>query len=73
MENMPNMSDLMKLAQSPAGQQLLALLQSTDDGSLENAVNQATAGNMESAKNTLSALLSSPQAQALLKQMEGSL
>lgn len=73
MENMPNMSDLMKLAQSPAGQQLLALLQSTDDGSLENAVNQATAGNMESAKNTLSALLSSPQAQALLKQREGSL
>lgn len=73
MENMPNMSDLMKLAQSPAGQQLLALLQSTDDGSLENAVNQATAGNMESAKNALSALLSSPQAQALLKQMEGSL
>lgn len=73
MENMPNMSDLMKLASSPAGQQLLALVQSTNDGSLEDAVSQAAAGNMESAKNTLSALLSSPQAQALLKQMEGTL
>ena len=45
----------------------------TNDGSLEDAVSQAAAGNMESAKNTLSALLSSPQAQALLKQMEGTL
>lgn len=73
MENMPSMSDLMKLAQSPAGQQLLAMLRSSNDGALENAVSQASAGNMAEAKNTLSALLSSPQAQALLKQLEGSL
>lgn len=73
MENMPNMSDLMKLAQSQAGQELLALLQNSDGGTLENAVSQASAGNMAEAKNTLSALLSSPQAQALLKQLEGSL
>lgn len=73
MENMPSMSDLMKLAQSPAGQQLLAMLHSSNDGALENAVSQASAGNMAEAKNTLSALLSSPQAQALLKQLEGSL
>lgn len=70
---MPNMSDLMKLAQSPAGQQLLALLQNADNGALEDAVTQASAGNMAGAKDALSALLSSPQAQALLKQMEGSL
>lgn len=73
MENMPSMSDLMKLAQSPAGQQLLAMLRSSNDGALENAVSQASAGNMAEAKTTLSALLSSPQAQALLKQLEGSL
>lgn len=73
MDTMPNMSDLMKLAQSPAGKQLLAMLQNTNDGSLENAVKQASAGNMAEAKNALSSLLSSPQVQALLKQMEGSL
>lgn len=73
MENMPNMSDLMKLAQSPAGQQLLAMLQNSNSGAVERAVQQASAGNLEEAKNTLSSMLSSPQFQALLKQMEGSL
>ncbi len=73
MENMPNMSDLMRLAQSPAGQQLLAMLQNSNSGALENAVKQASAGNMTEAKNALSSLLSSPEAQALLQQMEGSL
>ncbi len=71
MENMPNMSDLMKLAQSPAGQQLLTMLQNSNDPALENAMSQASAGNMAEAKKALSSLLSSPQAQALLKQMEG--
>lgn len=73
MENMPNMSDIMKLAQSPAGQQLLAMLQNSNQDALENAAKQASTGNMEEAKNTLSSLLSSPEVQALLKQMEGSL
>lgn len=73
MENMPNLSDLMKLAQSPAGQQLLSMLQASNDGTLDSAIRQASVGNLTEAKNTLSTLLSSPQVQALLKQMEGSL
>lgn len=73
MENIPNISELMKLAQSPAGQQLLAMLQNAKGGALENAFAQASAGNMEAAKNALSPLLSTPQAQTLLKQMEESI
>lgn len=73
MPNVPNLSEIMKLAQSPAGQQLLAMLQNANQGALQDAAKQASAGNMEEAKNALSPLLSSPEVQALLKQMEGSL
>ena len=64
------MDQLMKLAQSPAGQQLLAMLQRNGADTLQNAIAMAAAGDYQEAKQTLSALLSSPQAQALLKQME---
>lgn len=73
MPNVPNLSEIMKLAQSPAGQQLLAMLQNANQGVLQDAAKQASAGNMEEAKNALSPLLTSPEVQALLKQMEGSL
>lgn len=70
MQNQPDMDQLMKLAQSPAGQQLLAMLQRNGADTLQNAIAMAAAGDYQEAKQTLSALLSSPQAQALLKQME---
>ena len=70
MQNQPEMDQLMKLAQSPAGQQLLAMLQRNGADTLQNAIAMAAAGDYQEAKQTLSALLSSPQAQALLKQME---
>lgn len=73
MPNVPNLSEIMKLAQSPAGQQLLSMLQNANQGALQDAAKQASAGNMEEVKNALSPLLSSPEIQALLKQMEGSL
>ena len=70
MQSMPDMSYLLKLANSPAGQQLFALLQKNGGSELQSAVTQASAGNYEQAKNALSNLLSDPQAQALLKQLE---
>ncbi len=70
MENIPDMSELMRLAQSPAGRQLLALLQSSGGSALENAIAQAASGNYGEAKNVLTPLLASPQAKALLKQLE---
>lgn len=70
MQSMPDMTYLLKLARSPAGQQLLSLLQSSGGSELQSAVSQASSGNYDQAKNTLSSLLSTPEAQALLKQLE---
>lgn len=66
-----SMEEVMRLAQSPAGQQLLAMLQQSDSGKLEQAVTQAKAGDYSQASQTLSAMLSSPEAQILLKQLGG--
>lgn len=72
MQQNPDMSQLLRLAQSQAGQQLLALLQKSGGSTLQEAIAQASAGDYAQAKTTLSSLLSSPEAQALLKQLEGS-
>lgn len=70
MQQSPDMSQLLKLAQSPAGQQLLTLLQNSGGNDLQNAIAKASAGDYSEAKKSLSSLLSTPEAQALLKQME---
>lgn len=70
MHSIPDMSYLMKLARSPAGQQLLAMLQRNGGSDLQSAVSQASAGNYDQAKQTLSSLLSTPEAQDLLKKLE---
>lgn len=64
-----DMSEIMRLAQSPAGQQLMALLQRSGGKEMEEAVSKASAGDLESAKKSISSLLSSPEAQKLLKQL----
>lgn len=70
MQHSPDMSQLLKLAQSPAGQQLLSMLQQSGGSELQTAIAKASAGDYNEAKKTLSSLLSTPEAQALLKQME---
>ncbi len=66
-----SMQEAMRLAKSPAGQELLALLQRTDGDALTQAMRQASGGDYESAAGTVRALLSSPEAQALLAQLGG--
>lgn len=72
---MPNNSDAiqeaMRMAQSPAGQQLLRLLQQGNSQALQQAMNSAASGDYESAKKALSTVLNDPQAQKLLRQMGG--
>lgn len=65
-----DLSELMRLAQSPAGQQLMALLRQRGGSALDTAVEKASSGDFESAKNTLSALLSTDDAKVLLKKLE---
>ena len=73
MQSMPDIAALMKIAQSPAGQKLLALLQSNNAAELDRIAAAAGSGNLEAAKQTVSSLLSSKEAQELLKQLEQSL
>lgn len=70
MENAPDMAQLLKLARSPAGQQLLAMLQQSGGEALQTAIARASAGDYAQAQATLSSLLEDPKAQTLLKQLE---
>lgn len=65
-----SMEDIMRAAQSPAGRQLLAMLQQGDNSKLEQAVAQAKSGNYASASEVLRSMLTSPKAQTLLKELE---
>ena len=60
---------LMAMAQSDAGKKLIALLQQTNSAQLQQAMNQAAAGNYAQVKDTLSSVLNNEQAQKLLKEM----
>lgn len=66
-----SMEELMKLANSPAGQQLIAMLKSQDSSKLEQAAAQAKSGDYAQAGQTLSSMLSSPEARKLIKELGG--
>ena len=61
--------EALRLANTPTGQQLLALLQKNGGDDLNKAMNSAAAGNYDQAKQTLSALLTDPEAKKLLEQL----
>ena len=65
-----SMEDARRLAQTEAGQKLLSLLQSQNPCQLRSAMKQASSGDYEQLKKTLGAFMASPEAQALLKQLE---
>ena len=65
-----SMEDAQRLAQTDAGQKLLALLQTQNTPQLQAAMQQASSGNYDQLKKTLSTLMASPEARALLKQLE---
>ncbi len=60
-----------RLANTPEGRQLMALLQQNDKGQLQKAMAEASAGNYMEAGNLLQSLLSSPDAQKLIQQLGG--
>jgi len=69
MQPMPDLTALMKIARSPAGQQLLALLQSDQSLDLNTMAAAAASGNLEEAKQQLGNVLGTKEAQKLLKQL----
>ena len=66
-----SMDQAMAFAASPAGQQLIRMLQQNSGADFGKAQEYAAAGNMESAKNELASLLKDPKVLAILKQFGG--
>ena len=64
-----SMQEVLRLAASPAGQQLIALIQKNGGNKFEQAMKQAAAGNYADAKHAMETLLADPQAQRLLKEL----
>ena len=66
-----SVDEAMRLAKSPAGQQLIAMLQNADSQKLQQAAAQANSGQYDAAQNTLQSLLSDPKVRALMQQLGG--
>ena len=58
-----------KMAGSPAGQQLYTLLQQQGGDEFRRAMEQASAGDLTAARQVLSKLMTSQEAQKLLQQL----
>lgn len=75
MENnsyLPNnlsMQEVLRLAATPAGQQLIALLQQQSGSDFQSAMSSAAAGDYTQAKRAVEKMMADPQAQKLLKQL----
>lgn len=65
-----SMQEAMRLANTPAMQQLLALLRQENGDKLQSIMQMAQSGDLKSAGNALQNMLSSQNAQTLLKEME---
>ena len=66
-----SMQDAMRLVNSPAGKQLLALLQQADPEALKKAKTQASSGDYSQIRQTLAPLLASEEVKKLLGQLGG--
>lgn len=65
----PNLSAISEAAQSDTGKKLAELLQKNNANTVQEALACAAAGNLSSAKALLAPLLSSPEAQQLLREL----
>ena len=72
-ENSENFSiqEAIRLASSPAGQELLALLRQNNSNNLQQAAQLASTGNYDQAKALLSGFLKNPEVAALLSKLGG--
>ena len=67
-----SMQDIMRLAATPAGQELLNYLQKKNQKQLQMAIAHAVSGNMDQAKALLSEMIGDPESQKLIRQLGGS-
>lgn len=64
-------SSLLKIANSPAGQRLLSLVQKNRDDRFDQALRQAQSGDYTQAQQLLSKMLSTKEGQELMKDIRG--
>lgn len=69
MQSLPDMNELMKLAASPAGKQLMDIVKKSRLN-LDQLSRDAAAGNMEHIKKQLSVLLENEDTKKLIQQLE---
>ncbi len=69
--NQDAIQEAMRLAQTGAGRQLIALLQNQNSTQLQQALASASTGNYDQAKQALAGLMENPEIRALLSQMGG--
>ena len=66
-----DMSQIMRMAQSPAGKKLIAMLQSNNSDAMQQAMKRAAEGDYSQAKQEIEKILSTPEASRLLEQLRG--
>lgn len=66
-----NLSELMKIANSTAGKELLSLVQQNKDAQFDEAMLEAQRGNFSQAQALISKILSTPEAETLMKKIRG--
>lgn len=64
-------SELMRIANSPAGQELISLVQKNKDEHFDEAMQQAQAGDFSQAKAMISQILSTQEARDLMRKIRG--
>lgn len=67
----PNLQQLMQLANSPLGQQLLQRLKEQNGTALHSAAEMASSGNITQAKALLQTMLQDPEVKNILQQLGG--
>ena len=68
-ENQPSMQEVLRLASTPAGQQLIALMRQQGGRRFQKAMEDAASGNYAQAKQEIESMLADPKAQQLLKEL----
>jgi len=63
--------EAMKLAATPEGKQLAALLQQLGGQNLQQTIDHAASGNLSQAKQAISMLMKNPEARQLLEKLGG--
>ena len=75
MDHLPDtpmdMSQIMRMAQSPAGKKLISLFKSSDGDEMQQAMKRAADGDYSQAKKAIDKFLSTPEASALVEQLRG--